>query len=296
MADSKTNWNDWLTPDLAHNPSLAYDVSKSSNPIVTAPIVSHTYRTVATQDAVNDHIADNGSNGFWDKVGHTALTGIEKLNYGLKEIQKDYKFIHSVYTNHSFLEGFAVTLGVIGGGIGGGLVGGPIGVIAGADAAAALLRNTAKLGPLGDIYKDSLKDSEDENYKVSPGRSFSNAIATAADKVGADGVAAAYRNTDVGRGKFASGFGDLVFDINTDPLLVLSKFGSAMRGGKLLKLDEAGEIQAKYPLYKATPGIKNFVAERSGRVLTSEQMDAVRDGSTSLLGLNQTARTYNRAI
>ena len=296
MANPSTNWNDWLTPDLAHNPSLAYDVSKSSNPKATSSVVSHAYRTVATQDAVNDHIAENGSNGFWDKVGHTALTGLEVLGKGLKEVQRDYKFIHSVYTNHSFLEGFAVTLGVVGGGVAGALVAGPVGAIAGADAAAIALRNTAKLGPLGDIYKDSLKHSEDENYKVSPGRDFSNAIATAADTVGADGVAAAYRNTDVGRGKFASGFGDVVFDINADPLLILSKFGFAMRGGKLLKLDEAGEIQTKYPLYKVIPGAKNFIAERTGRVLTSEQIDAVRDGSTSLLGLNQTARTYNRAI
>lgn len=256
MANPSTNWNDWLTPDLAHNPSLAYDVSKSSNPKATSSVVSHAYRTVATQDAVNDHIAENGSNGFWDKVGHTALTGLEVLGKGLKEVQRDYKFIHSVYTNHSFLEGFAVTLGVVGGGVAGALVAGPVGAIAGADAAAAALRNTAKLGPLGDIYKDSLKHSEDENYKVSPGRDFSNAIATAADTVGADGVAAAYRNTDVGRGKFASGFGDVVFDINADPLLILSKFGFAMRGGKLLKLDEAGEIQTKYPLYKVIPGAK----------------------------------------
>jgi hypothetical protein len=296
MANPSTNWNDWLTPDLAHNPSLAYDVSKSSNPKQTGTVVSHAYRTVATQDAVNDHITENGSNGFWDKVGHTALTGLEALGKGIKEVQRDYKFIHSVYTNHSFLEGFAVTLGVIGGGVGGFVVAGPAGALLGADAAAAALRNTAKLGPLGDIYKDSLKHSEDENYKVSPGRDFSNLLATASDAVGAEGIADAYRNTDAGIGKITSGGADLVFDINADPLMALSRFGIAMRGGKLLKLDEAGEIQAKYPLYKVIPGAKNFIAERSGRVLTSEQMDAVREGSTSLFGLNQTARTYNRAI
>jgi hypothetical protein len=296
MVDPKTNWNDWLTPDLAHNPSLAYDVSKSSNPNATAPVVSHTYRTVATQDAVNDHIAENGSNGFWDKVGHTALTGLEKINYGLKEIQRDYKFIHSVYTKHSFLEGFAVTLGVIGGGIGGAVVGGLPGAIVGADAAAILARKAAGLGPLGDIYKDSLEDSANENYIVSSGRNFSNALAKASDAVGLDAAAKAFRNTDVGLGKGTSGFADTVFNINTDPVLVLSYFGMAMRGGKLLKLDEAGEIQAKYPLYKVIPGAKKFITERSGRVLTSEQMDAVREGSTSYIGLNQTARTYNRAI
>jgi len=296
MANPSTNWNDWLTPDLAHNPSLAYDVSKSSNPKETSTVVSHAYRTVATQDAVNDHITENGSNGFWDKIGHTALTGLETLGKGIKEVQRDYKFIHSVYTNHSFLEGFAVTLGVIGGGVGGFVVAGPAGALLGADAAAAALRNTAKLGPLGDIYKDSLKHSEDENYKVSPGRDYSNLLATAFDKLGAEGVAAAYRNTNAGIGKFTSGGADTVFDINADPLMALSRFGIAMRGGKLLKLDDAGEIQAKYPLYKVIPGAKNFIAERSGRVLTSEQMDAVREGSTSLFGLNQTSRTYNRAI
>jgi len=297
MADVKNNWDDWLTPDLAQNPSLAYDVSKSSNPKTSAGVVSHAFRTVATQDAVNDHITENGSNGFWDKLGHGALTGLESLGKGIKEAQRDYKFIHSVYTNHSFLEGFAVTLGVIGGGVAGGFTAGPVGVIIGADLAAAALRKAATVGPLGDIYKDSLKHSEDEKYKVSPGRDYSNLVASASDAIGLpDAVGKAYRNTDVGVGKAQSGFVDVVFDINVDPTIVLAKFGTLMRGGKLLKLDEAGEIQAKYPIYKVIPGAKNFIAERTGRVLTSAQMDAVRDGSTSLLGFNQIARTYNRAI
>ena len=38
------------------------------------------------------------------------------------------------------------------------------------------------------------------------------------------------------------------------------------------------ELPREYPLYKVIPGAKNFIAERTGRVLTSEQIDAVRNG------------------
>jgi hypothetical protein len=297
MADTKNNWGDWLTPDLASNPGLAYDVSRSSNPIDLAPVVSHAVKTTGTQTAIDEHISENDSSSFWDKLGAGTLKGLEFLNKGIQETKRDYKFIHSVYTNHGLLQGFEVTLGVIGGAVGGTLVAGPVGGLLGAEAAAASLRKVATVGPWASTYQDSVKDSENPDYKVSAGRDFSNVLAQASDALGVESAAKAFRNTNAGVGKVASGGVDLLYTINLDPTIAIAKFGTVMRAGKMFKkeLDAAGEIQVKYPLYKAIPGAKDFMASRTSRVMTSEQMDAVRDGSTRLIG-NQVARTYNRAL
>ncbi|NBU93429.1 MAG: hypothetical protein EBS18_02550, partial [Actinobacteria bacterium] len=291
MADDL--WSGWVTPDLARNPALASDVYKSSNPALVAPVASHTVRTVAVQDAINDHADTNGTQTFWSRLGHGTLTGLEWLGKPLKEIQRDYKFTHAVYQDHGFLPGFAVTLGVIGGGVAGTFVGGPIGTKIGADLAASGLRKLSTVGPWKDTYKDSYAKSEDENYKVSAGRDFANVLATASDKIGADGAAKAFRNTDTGIGKVVSGIGDLSFDISADPVMLVGKFGQLMRGGKYLALDKAGEIQVKYPMMKVIPGVKDFLAARTRVALTSDQMDAVRAGEGIF---NATARTYNRAL
>jgi hypothetical protein len=115
----------------------------------------------------------------------------------------------------------------------------------------------------------------------------------------ADAAAKAFHNTDVGAGKFLSGGTDIIFDVSRDPINIIAKFGMAMRGGKLLKLDTAGAMQVKYPIMGLVPGAKNFIVERTGRLISaeasavSEQMDAVRAGSGIF---NKTARQYNRAI
>jgi hypothetical protein len=285
-----------MTPDLANHPSLAMDVAKSKDPVSLAPVISHTARTTAANDSINDHITDNNSDGFWQSLGHGVAKTGEWLGKPLKEVQRDYKFVHSVYANHGVLAGFAVTLGVIGGATAGAFLGGTVGATLGADAAATLLRKMSTVGPWKDTYRDSYHDSENALYKVSPGRDFSNALGTATDVVGWDSAAKAFRNTDAGIGKVVSGVGDTGFDLTADPIMVISKFGSAMRGGKLLKLDEAGIQQLKYPLYKAIPGAKNFILNHTGRALSSEQLDAVRNGSTKLFGGNQVARLYNRAL
>lgn len=292
MADNL--WSGWVTPDLARNPALAADVYKSTNPALVAPVASHTVRTVGVQDAINDHADTNGTQTFWSRLGHGVLTGAEWLSKPLKEIQRDYKFTHAVYVDHGFLPGFAVTLGVIGGGVAGTFLAGPVGTKVGADLAASGLRKLSTVGPWKDTYKDSYAKSEDENYKVSAGRDFSNLMATASDKLGAEGAAKAFRNTDKGIGKVISGTGDLSFDISADPVMLVGKFGQLMRGGKYLELSKAGELQVKYPMMKVVPGVKDFLASRSKVPLTSEQMDAVRIGAGPVF--NAASRTYNRAI
>jgi len=283
----------WITPDLARNPSLAYDVANQKNPNVASDLVSHISKTVAVTDAVNNHIATNDTQGFWSKLGHGAISGLEMLGKPLKEIQKDYKFTHAVYTDHGFLPGFAVTLGIIGGGVGGAFLGGPVGAVVGADLAAAGLRKLSTVPAIKDNYKDSYAKSENPNYKVSPGRDFSNALSLAVDGVGLQAASKALKNTDTGIGKIVSGVGDIGFDVTADPIMVIGRFGQLMRAGKYLKLDKAAELQLRYPIMNAIPGVKDFLAARTGVALTSEQMDAVYKGTGIF---NATARTYRAAL
>lgn len=294
MGDTKSSfWDDWVTPDLARNPGLASDVYNSGQPKVVAPIVSYATRGIAVQDAISDHSQDNGTDKFWNKLGNTALAPLEWLGKGLKEIQRDYKFTHSVYVDHGFLPGFAVTLGVIGGGVGGAFLGGPIGAIAGIDAAGVALRKLSTVGPWKNTYSDSYAKSNNDNYTVSAGRDFSNALAVASDALGADGTAKAFRNTSTGKGKTASGFVDLAFDINTDPTMIVGRFGQLMKFGKFLGLDKAGAIQLKYPILDTVPGVRDFIISRSRLAVTSDQIDMVRAGSGIF---NSSARVYNRAL
>ena len=293
MADNNVNWDGWVTPDLARNPGLASDTLKSNQPDLVGPVLSYANKGVMMQDAINDHIEGNGTQSFWAKLGHGTVSGLEWLGKPLKEIQKDYKFTHAVYKDHGFLQGFAVTLGVIGGGVGGALLGGPVGAVVGADIAATGLRKLSSIGFWKDIYTDSYAKSQDEKYKVSPGRDFSNALAKASDAVGAEAAAKAFRNTDAGAGKVLSGIGDLGFDINSDPLMILGRFSQLMKAGKYLKLEKAGNLELKYPIMNTVPGVKQFIIERTKAALTSDQLDAVRAGNTLV---NSVSRTYNRAL
>jgi hypothetical protein len=285
--------SNWITPDLARNPSLAFDVANQKNPNAVSDLVSHTAKTVAVTDAVNNHIATNDTQGFWSKLGHGAISGLEMLGKPLKEVQRDYKFTHAVYTDHGFLQGFAVTLGIIGGGVGGAFLGGPVGAVLGADLAATGLRKLSTVPIIKDNYKDSYAKSENPNYKVSPGRDFSNALSLAVDGVGLQAASKALKNTDTGVGKIVSGIGDVGFDVTADPIMVIGRFGQLMRAGKYLALDKAAELQLRYPIMNAVPGVKNFLTARTGVALTSEQMDAVYKG-TGLF--NATARNYRAAL
>ena len=172
--------------------------------------------------------------------------------------------------------------------VAGTLVGGPMGTVIGADIAGVATRKL-----LGNVYKDSYAKSEDENYKVSPGRDFSNLLASATDAVGLDAAAKAFRNTNAGIGKVTSGLGDTAFDITSDPLNVVARFGQLMKAGKLVNLSKAGEIELKYPIMNTVPGVKDFIIARTGVPLTSEQMDLVRQGAGKWFGVGA---QYNRAL
>ena len=292
-----SNFGMWVTPDLARNPSLAFDASNTTDPRIASDLLSHTARTVATSDAITEHSKNNGTQSFWEKLGHNAVTGLEWLGKPLEQVQKDYKFIHSVYTDHGILPGFAATIGVVAGGVGGAFLGGPIGAGLGADLVATGLRYG-----MGNFYKDSFAKSEDPNYKVSPGRDFSNALSKATDAVGWDSASKALKNTDKGIGKVVSGSSDLGFDVTADPLMIIGRFGQLMRGGKYLKVVKGAEesrlasaavVQLRYPIMKAVPGVKNYLMSRTGVALTSDQMDMVYKGNGIF---NATARMYRRGL
>ena len=286
MADN-TNWNGWVTPDLARNPGLAADTYNSKVPNAVGTVLSHTAKGVSTLDAINDHAEGNGTQSFWSRLGTNTINTLGWLGKPLKEIQRDYKFVHSVYVDHGFLPGFTASLGILGAGALGAAAG-PLGAVLAADAAAVVTRKA-----LGNIFKDSYAKSEDENYKVSPGRDFSNALAVASSTVGADAMAKAFRDTKHGIGKVTSGGGDITFDIGTDPLSVASRFSSLMKTGKLVNLSKAGEIQIKYPILDSIPGVKDFIISRTGAALTSEQMDMVRNNAGRFFGIGA---QYNRAL
>ena len=279
----------WITPELARNPGLAAGVLNSSDPSTNGVLASHTLNGVTSTDVVAEHAATNDSTSFWSKAGIDVFKGLNFLAKPLQEVQRDYKFIHSVYQKQGFLPGFLATIGTVAGAAAGSLLG-PEGTIAGADLAGTLTRKI-----MGGVYKDSYADSENANYQVSAGRDFSNALSKISGAIGADGVSAALKNTNAGLGKFVSGISDASFDITTDPISVLGKFNQLMKTGKYLSIpDKAIETQAKYPIMDSIPGVKNFLDARSGRVFTPQQLDLVKEGGGLLP--NATSNTYNRAL
>ena len=286
MADN-TNWNGWVTPDLARNPGLATDTYNSKIPNAAGTVLSHTAKGVSTLDAINDHSEGNGTQTFWSRLGTGTINTLGWLGKPLKEIQRDYKFVHSVYVDHGFLPGFTASLGILGAGVLGAAAG-PVGAVLAADAAGVITRKA-----LGNIFKDSYAKSEDENYKVSPGRDFSNVLATASGAVGADAAAKAFKQTNKGIGKLVSGPGDIAFSLVADPVSVFGRFGQLMKTGKFVNLSKAGEVQIKYPILESIPGVKNFITSRTGAALTSEQMDMVRDNAGAFFGVGA---QYNRAL
>ena len=277
----------WVTPQLAKNPGIAAGVASSPDPGTAGVIASQGLNGVTAKDAVADNIATNDNPSFWTKAGIDVFKGLNFLAKPLQEVQRDYKFIHSVTQNHGIFDGFLASIGTVAGGVLGSFAG-PEGALAGADLGGALTRKL-----LGNTWQDSYKDSENPNYQVSAGRDFSNALSKISSALGADGVSAALKNTNSGIGKFVSGIGDATFDVTTDPVSVLGKFSNLLKNGKYLKVaDGAIETQAKYPIMDAIPGVKNFLDSASGRVFTPQQLDAVKDGSA----LSATSRTYNAAL
>ena len=148
MADN-TNWNGWVTPELARNPGLAVDAYNSKNPNAVGTLLSQSAKGVSTIDAINDHSEGNGTQTFWSRLGSGTINTLSWLGKPLKEVQRDYKFVHAVYTDHGFLAGFTATLGIAGAATAGFVAGGPLGAVAAADVAGVATRKA-----LGNIFTE----------------------------------------------------------------------------------------------------------------------------------------------
>ena len=229
-------------------------------------------------------------------VGKAIGTALSWANKPLREIQKDYKFIHSLYADHGFGAGLLGTLGVVAGGVIGTL-GGPEGTVIGADLAGAAVRNI--MGRVVPTYQDSFNKSNDPKYLVSFGRDLAHALSN----VPGFGTLA---NTNTGMGQVVSGVADASFDFEVDPLATFGKLkGAVKRGDNVavatetdaitnvtkVKLDpDTGKPIARAAMPFATSGgaLQNFLLSNSLVVHSADQLDMA-------LG-SVTAGPVNRAI
>ena len=229
-------------------------------------------------------------------VGKAIGTALSWANKPLREIQKDYKFIHSLYADHGFGAGLLGTLGVVAGGVIGTL-GGPEGTVIGADLAGAAVRNI--MGRVVPTYQDSFNKSNDPKYLVSFGRDLAHALSN----VPGFGTLA---NTNTGMGQVVSGVADASFDFESDPLATFGKLkGAVKRGDNVavatetdaitnvtkVKLDpDTGKPIARAAMPFATSGgaLQNFLLSNSLVVHSADQLDMA-------LG-SVTAGPVNRAI
>jgi len=263
-----------------------------------------------------------GQGGFWNDiknipgdigkvvsdvpvVGKAVTTVMSWANKPLQEIQKDYKFVHSLYADHGFGAGLAGTLGVLGGAAIGTLLG-PGGTAIGADLGGAATRQI--LGRVIPAYKDSYDKSNDPNYLVSFGRDLSHGLS----HIPGLGTLA---NTNTGIGQIVSGISDASFDFETDPLGNVGKVVSKLKAGdgiaavKLTdsagnlikdsdgfpidKLDSNGKpiVHSTLPFATNATGLSVFLNNKlSSKIFTPEQYDQFMDPSNPFSRTNRNAR------
>lgn len=254
--------------------------------------------TAATQsiapyaDALANHLQDHNSQSVWASIlgdakgvlstvttAASKVPGVSQImkwaNKPLQEIQKDYKFLHSVYADHSVWQGVLATLGVVGGGVLGAFAGGQVGAIAGADLAAVAERGLGKLIP---NFKDSIAKSQDPNYLVSPGRDLSKSLSNLPGFK-------ALGDTEHGFGQTISGVTDAVFDFTADPIIGAGKLNSSLKSGKYVAaavddtgktiLDAAGKptkTVATLPIAAQSDAVNNFMTSYAGKAYSSSQI------------------------
>lgn len=265
MASPSDNINQALTdnPKIIQTPSLTDPVFKSSDPHTAASVITHGYGVTTTQQALQDHAAEGDNQSFWNKAfggaSKVVMGSLSWLAKPLQEVQRDYKYIHSVYTRHGIFDGLMATAAVAGGAALGTLVMPGEGTIAGGELAATLEKNL-----FGHKFRsDSYADSNDPNYKVSMGRDFSNLV-------GQVPGLSTFKNTNKGLGKVLSGTGDMAFDFTTDPFVLAMKARTAVKTGEWL----SESLLVKSNAFRtAMPGVQDFLERNSLRIFSPEQMD-----------------------
>jgi len=265
------------------SPEETADAIASNNPQALPAVAASTHLaavTTAVQNSAAQHpslwssiVGDAKGALSWvfNKMPSGVKDGLNALNAPLQEVQKDYKFIHSVWTKHGVAEGLLATLGVAGGAALGTLIDDPM---LGADAALAGERALAGLLP---SFKNSIQDSNNPNYLVSPGRDLSNGLSNIPGF-------RFLKNTNAGLGQAISGATDAAFDIKADPLVNIGKIAKNLKSGDYLDyataadgktlLDEVGKPIVVSTLPIATQGgkVDTFIQSLSNKAYTSDQI------------------------
>jgi hypothetical protein len=244
-------------------------------------------------NALQTHQQTYNSSGWWNTilkdtkdVAGAVVGGITKAPIigtvakwaykPLQEVQKDYKFIHSMWADNGPVAGILATLGVVAGGTIGSLLG-PEGTVIGADIGGALDRNI--LGRVTPNYNASYVKSNDPNYLVSFGRDLDHGLSNIPGF-------GALSDTNHGFGQVVSGIADASFDFTADPLGKFGKMYSDLKKGSNLAeaknpdgtvmRDESGLpiIKATLPIASRFPAVESFLKTTAPQVQTSDQLMA----------------------
>ncbi len=277
------------------NPAIAA-AAIQSNDQNTADALGTTATVAPIVNALQTHQQMYNSSGWWDTIlkdtkdiAGAVVGAITKAPIigtlaqwaykPLQEIQKDYKFIHSLYADHGVAAGILGTLGVVAGGTIGSAFG-PEGAAIGAGLGASFDRNI--LGRVIPNYNSSLVKSNDPNYLVSFGRDLAHGLSN----VPGFGT---LTDTDHGFGQVVSGIADATFDFSADPLGKFGKMYSQIKRGNYIAeaknadgsvmRDESGLpiIKATLPIASRAPMIDKFLQTTAPQVQTSDQLFAAYD-------------------
>ena len=323
---------------VQQHPTIAAAALTSNDPNA-ANTLAATATAAATVKAVQDHIATHNSQSWWQHALGDALQWEQNIvnflpgastlaNWASKpdqEVQKDYKFLSSVYEKHGPVEGVLATLPVVAGAVIGSRLG-PEGTIGGSEAgvatatgeaaitrlaAAAVRRLGAAAGGfisrnvLGNSipnFKQSVNDSNNPNYIADMGRQVAHGLANIPGF-------ASLKDTTSGAGQIVSGVTDAAFDFKTDPLLNLGKLKAAIKGGGYLaqKLAEDGKTPAvddagkpifapSYKIAARSDAVDNFMLTQSGKLVTADQLDKIYSPITATTKLGQAAQRFGQIV
>lgn len=282
-------------PSLTSNPSLAHTVITSANPTVAAPTLAHATNTSNFQQVTSDNAAQGDNTNFWQKTfggaAKVVMGSLNWLNKPLQEVQRDYRYVHSVYTNYGIFNGLLATGVVAGGAVLGSFLG-PGGTALGATAAATIERKF--LGQK--IYDKSLADSENPNYKVSMGRDFSHLL-------GQIPGLGTLENTDTGLGKTVSGLTDVASVFALDPLVALGAVRTGVRSGDIFlngKNTKIKDFVTGWVSPQMKIGIDNFFERNSLRMVSADQVDKLYQAglkpALSDVAFGSAGKQYHRAL
>ncbi len=282
------------------NPDLAA-AAVATNDQTSADALAATSHVSGIQQSVQDHQTNYNSRSLWGTVVGDAqgamgwaVKGVQNLPGTTKimewsakpvqELQKDFKFVTSIYRDHGVAVGLLATLGIIAGGVAGSIFAPGEGTVIGLDLAAAAERHF--LGTLIPSFKESYNKSNDPNYIANPGSIVANAMSNIPGF-------ASLKDTKHGWGQTISGATDIAFDFTADPLIILGKLQGTLKRGGLLRQDVAKDVNG-VPVLNAE-GKPTFLFHDNGQPVVvpamkwAQQSDSVTNFLKSVSGVQMSA-------